>query len=126
MKSRRSKQIAASIQRAAQSVIARGFADPRITGLITITRVEVSEDLHDAKLYMTVLPTEKQDLTMHGMRSALKTLRRRVMDQVPMKEFPRLELHIDEGMKQQAVVMALLAKDRAEREARAHQASEGN
>lgn len=112
---RRSLQIASNIQRELQNRLARGLADPRIKGLITVTRVELTDDLKNAKAFISVLPQEHAKLTMHGLVSATGKLRREVMDRIHIKEMPTLKFVYDEGHKAQMEVMALLEQDRRER-----------
>ena len=115
---RRTDKINATLLRAIQERLARGLADPRVRGLITVTAVECTPDLERAKVKVTVMPAEHESLTMHGLRAATGKIRRDVADKVALRLMPQLEFQIDEGLKEQAQVMALLAKDRAEREAR--------
>lgn len=115
---RRSLQIASNIQRELQNRLARGLADPRIKGLITVTRVELSDDLKHAKAFISVMPDQHAKLTMHGLTSATGKLRREVMDRIHIKEMPTLRFVYDEGHKAQMEVMALLEKDRQQREER--------
>ena len=116
---KRSLQIASNIQRELQNRLARGLADPRIKGLITVTRVELSDDLKHAKAFISVMPEKHMKITMHGLTSATRRLRKDVMDRIHIKEMPTLRLVYDEGHKAQMDVMALLEKDRQEREGRA-------
>lgn len=115
---RRSLQIASNIQRELQNRLARGLSDPRIKGLITVTRVELSDDLKHAKAFISVMPDQHAKLTMHGLTSATGKLRREVMDRIHIKEMPTLRFVYDEGHKAQMEVMALLEKDRQQREER--------
>ena len=112
---KRSLQIARNIQRELQNRLARGLADPRIKGLVTVTRVELSDDLKNAKAFISVMPDQHAKLTMHGLTSATGKLRKEVMDRIHLKEMPTLKFVYDEGHKAQQEVMALLAKDKAER-----------
>ncbi len=112
---RRSLQIASNIQRELQKRLARGLNDPRIKGMITITRVELSDDLKNAKAFVTVMPDDQAKLTMHGLTSATGKIRKEVMERIHIKEMPSLRFVYDEGHKAQMEVMALLAKDRQER-----------
>lgn len=116
---RRTEQVASTLTRLLQERLARGLADPRVRGLVTVTRVELSDDLSRAVAKVTVMPEEHESLTLHGLRSAAAKIRRDVGERLHLKQTPELVFVVDEGMKEQAKVMALLAKDRAEREARA-------
>lgn len=113
---RRSLQIASNIQRELQNRLARGLSDPRIKGLITVTKVELSDDLKHAKAFISVMPEQHAKLTMHGLTSATRKLRKEVMDRIHIKEMPTLRFVYDEGHKAQMEVMALLEKDRQQRE----------
>lgn len=112
---RRSLQIASNIQRELQNRLARGLADPRIKGMITVTKVELTDDLKHAKAFISVMPDEHAKITMHGLTSATRKLRKEVMDRIHIKEMPTLKFVYDEGHKAQMEVMALLEKDRQER-----------
>lgn len=116
--SRRSDQMASTIRQALQAVIDRGLADPRISGMITITQVRITEDVKSAYIDVSVLPAEKQDLSMHGLRAAARHIRREVGDLVAIKQMPELVFRLDESLKKQAGVLDAIAKATAEREAR--------
>jgi ribosome-binding factor A len=116
--SRRSQQLSSTIRDALQAVIDRGLADPRISGLITVTQVRVTDDVKSAFVDVSVLPAEKQDLTMHGLRAAARHIRREVGDQVAIKQMPELVFRLDESLKKQAGVLDAIARASAEREAR--------
>lgn len=113
---RRTDQIASTLSREIQAFLARGLADPRVKGLITVTGVDVSADLLTAKVRVTVMPEKDEGITMHGLRASAGHIQRSVAPRMRMKTMPRLSFDVDEGLKEQAKVMALLAKDRAERE----------
>ncbi len=113
---RRSLQIASNIQRELQNRLARGLADPRIKGMITVTKVELTDDLKNAKAFISVMPEEHAKITMHGLTSATRKLRKEVMDRIHIKEMPTLKFVYDDGHKAQMEVMALLEKDRRERQ----------
>ncbi len=112
---RRAQQVGATIRRELQQRLARGFNDPRIRGMVTVTRVEMTDDLKRVKAFITVMPEERANVTMHGLRAALPRIRRDVMDRIRIKEAPTLEFEYDEGARAQRVISELLAKDRIER-----------
>ncbi len=108
---RRAQQIASTLQRELQKVMAKGFNDPRIRGMITVTKVELTDDLKNAKAYISVMPEERAELTMHGIKAASKRIRRDVMERIHMKEMPSLRFVYDHGMREQQVISDLLAAD---------------
>ena len=113
--SHRVGQVESTLHRALQEVISRGFHDPRIRGMITVTRVDAASDLKTATVFVSVLPKEHQALSMHGIRDASKHIRRRVGELVRMKNVPTLTFKPDLGIERQAQVFEALAKIEQER-----------
>jgi ribosome-binding factor A len=110
------EQLSAAIDRGVREVIARGFSDPRIAGLITVTGVRVLPDLSQAFVSISVLPAEKQDLTIHGLESAATFIRREVGDLINARTMPRLTFKLDTTLKKQAAVLRELDRVREEME----------
>lgn len=121
--SHRPKQLGSVLQRAIQAVIERGFSDPRIEGVITVTSVRVAPDLKNAIVGVTVIPAEHEKLTLHGLRSAAGYIRRQTGELVALHRLPQFEFRIDEQVKKEAGVLAAiheamteLESDRADHE----------
>lgn len=112
--SHRLDKIQSTLQRAIQSVLAHGLHDPRAGGLITVTRVDVSPDLANAIVWISVLPEEKQNLTMHAIRHASRHIRHDASDLMDLNKMPQLDFRLDTSLKKQAEVYQALAKARAE------------
>ena len=115
----RTEQVASTLKRAVQDVLARGLADPRLKGLITITRVEVTGDLANATVYCTVMPQKQEDLTIHGLTSASTWIRRQVADHVRFRRMPQFSFKVDEQYHRQQEVLASIAEANREDERRA-------
>jgi ribosome-binding factor A len=108
--SRRAEQTAATLQRAIQDVISRGFQDPRIRGLITITAVRMDSDLRTAIVSVSVYPESAQNTTIHGLASAARHVRHEVSGMVEMRVVPELVFKLDESLKKQAAVLQAIAR----------------
>ncbi len=103
--SHRLEQLTSAIDRGVREVFSRGFSDPRIGGLITITGVRVLPDLSRAFVNVSVLPVEKEELTLHGLTAAAKHIRREVGDLVNTRTLPQLEFRLDRSIKKEASVL---------------------
>ena len=114
----RTEQVAATLKRAIQEVIARGLSDPRIRGLVTITRVEVTADLVDATVYCSITPNEHEELSMHGLKAASKWVRRRAADRIRIRRMPKLHFRVDKKTRREQEVMASIEQARMEDENR--------
>jgi len=111
----RNKQIASTLHQAIQQVLARGLHDPRIAGLITVTSVDVAEDLKNATVYISVLPEEKQKKTYYGLRDAARHIRHEVSNIVAMHQVPQFTFKLDSGLKKEAEALHAIAKIAEER-----------
>lgn len=116
--SRRQEQFASVLREAIQGVIDRGIQDPRISGMITVTSVRVAEDFADATILISVLPADRQDLSLHGIRSAAAYIRREAGKHIESRKLPRFHFDLDTSTKKQAAVIDALLKVRSDRESR--------
>ncbi|MBX3378717.1 MAG: 30S ribosome-binding factor RbfA [Phycisphaeraceae bacterium] len=114
--SRRQEQFSSVLRNAIQAVIDRGIQDPRISGMITVTEVRVAEDFADATILISVLPAERQELTLHGIRSATMHIRREAGKNVDSRKLPRFHFDLDSRTKKQAAVIDALLKVQHDRE----------
>ncbi len=72
--------------------------DPRI-GFVTITGVETSTDLRNARVFVSVLGSaSKRDRTLAGLSAAHGVLQGRLADQLRMKRTPQLAFEYDESV----------------------------
>jgi ribosome-binding factor A len=69
--------------------------DPRI-GLVTITGVETSPDLRSAKVFVSVLGSErKRALSIEGLQAAHGVLQSRIGRELRLKRTPQLAFEYD-------------------------------
>ena len=72
-----------------------GLHDPRI-GFVTVTRVETSPDLRHARVFVSVLGSErKRERTLEGLASAHGVLQSRIAGELRMKRTPQLTFEYD-------------------------------
>jgi len=78
--------------------VAEGLKDPRI-GFVTVTAVETSTDLRQARVYVSVLGGEDERReTLAGLASSHGVLQRAIADELRMKRTPTLEFVYDESI----------------------------
>jgi ribosome-binding factor A len=69
--------------------------DPRI-GFVTVTGVETSPDLRQARVYVSVLGSErKREATLAGLAAAHGVLQRRLASELRLKRTPQLTFEYD-------------------------------
>lgn len=104
----RTQQVAASIRAAVQMSITRGLNDPRIRGLVSVTKVQLAPDLSEAFIHVSVLPEEHSTLTLRGLESAAGHIRTALRDSIRLRKTPRLVFRLDESLKKQAKLDAAI------------------
>ena len=90
--------------------------DPRVSGA-TITKVEVTPDMRQAKVYfMTRGGETKEQLVLKGLRSAAGFLQQKCAKRIDTRYTPTLVFAVDEGVKNLIAVTQILADERAKRD----------
>ncbi|HEV3387235.1 MAG TPA: 30S ribosome-binding factor RbfA [Gemmata sp.] len=108
MKSHRLARVSEAIREVAANAILFDIKDPRVKN-VTVTRAEVSADLQHAKVYVSVMGSEKeQQLTMHGLRSAAGFVQTKVADRLTTRYVPHIAFILDEGVKKSIEIARLL------------------
>ncbi len=115
---RKRGQLASSLKRAVQDVLARGISDPRLVGLITVTGVDVAADLSAATVHVSVLPEKSEARVLGGLRHSAGFIRRGVSERIDTARVPDLIFQIDKSLKRQAGVIGALARVAEERAAK--------
>lgn len=65
---------------------------------VTVTDAKVTNDLSFAKIYVTVLNTERKDQTMGALKNASGFIRRQLCDRVDIRHIPQLIFVYDESI----------------------------
>lgn len=93
---KRSQRLSILLREEIADIIMRRVKDPRL-GFVTVTDVEMSEDLKIAKIYISVYEGDK-DLTIEILNSAKGIIRNEVSKRVKVKFIPSIEFRIDRSI----------------------------
>ena len=93
----------------ALSTLLRSIKDPRIQqGMLSITRVDTTPDLRQAKIYLSVLNMESEKELKKGLKSASGWLRRELGGSLSLRHVPELVFIVDHSIEQGAHINTLL------------------
>jgi len=113
--SRRTLKAAEAIREVVSMAILTEVKDPRVSD-VTVTRVEVSGDMREAKVYITVMGSEtKQQLCMRGLKNSTGFLQKRISERIDTRYIPRIEFRVDKGQANAQEVNRIFAKIADER-----------
>ena len=108
MASRRTLKAAEAIREVVGMSILVDLQDPRIKD-VTVTRVEVTGDMRNAKVYVSVMGDEaKQNLSLRGLQSAAGYLQSKCAKRIDTRYTPQLQFVLDQGTKHSLLITKLL------------------
>jgi ribosome-binding factor A len=108
MKPHRLARVAEVIREVASETILFEMQDPRVKG-VTVTRVEVSGDLQHAKIYVSLMGTEReQALCMHGLEHAAGFVQSKIGSRLQTRFTPVVRFVLDKGVKNSIEVARLI------------------
>jgi len=91
--------------------LAEGVKDPRVTGLVTVTGVDMTRDLRHAKVFVSVMGTETdRSATLEGLSSVAGFLRSRLARSLSLRVAPEVHFVPDESVARAARIETLLSQ----------------
>lgn len=92
-------RVNAVVQQELSLLISREIKDPRISPLTSVVAVDVTPDLKQAKVYISVLgDEEKKKETYEGLKSASSHLRAMLAKNINLRNTPQLEFIMDQSI----------------------------
>jgi len=108
MKQHRIPRVSEAIREVAAETILFELQDPRIKN-VTVTRAEVSGDLQRAKIYVSVMGTQKeQDLCMHGLKHSAGYIQSKIAKRLATRFTPTVTFFRDDGVKKSIEMTRLI------------------
>jgi len=105
---KRSEKVAEAIHEMVSELLIKGLKDPRI-GFVTITGVKVTDDLHLATVFFTVIGTEEERrATEKGLNSARGYIRKEMGRNLRMRYIPDIVFRYDESVEYGSRIESLL------------------
>ncbi len=106
-------------------VIRKEVRNPHVNELMTVTRVEITKDLHYAKVHVSVIGTDEQKKeTIAALNSAAGFIAVNAAKKVVLRYFPNLTFKLDDSVDKQLRIESLLHKISEERAHRTQQNSD--
>lgn len=109
--SRRLRQINHLIRQELSDLLAREVNDPRLKGIISITEVEVSADLRQAKVFISIMGSEEErERAFAGLASASGFLRKTLGERLSLRYIPELRFQQDNSIERGSHLLQLMEK----------------
>jgi ribosome-binding factor A len=117
MPTRRQEKVARVIREVVSDAIAHHLSDPRITGFVSVTRVELTPDLRNADVYLSIFAADEgaRNKTFAAITHARSRIQSFLADALESKFCPVLHFRVDEQFRKTLDVMRLIDEVAGER-----------
>ena len=110
MASNRINRINDEIQRELADQL-RSLKDPRVSGMVSVTRVDTTNDLRYARVYVSALNKDQEKDVLKGLKSASGFLRRELGRALQLRYTPELQFIGDDSIQHGAHILELLRRE---------------
>src|SRR6267378_7599094 len=106
---RRADRVAEAIRVEAATFLQEGAKDPRLVGLVTVTAVDVTRDLRQARIFVSILGTDtERAATFEALTSLAGHLRSRLARSLRLRVAPEVSFKVDDSVARAARIESLL------------------
>jgi len=104
---KRSQRVSDLLREEIADIIMHKLKDPRI-GFITVTGVDVTEDLKIAVVYISVLKEEERETTLDILKAAKSFIRSELSRRVRLRYIPSVDFRLDTSIEYGSKIEKLL------------------
>lgn len=113
----RLERVNITIQKELGPLISTDLNDPRLTGIVSVTKVDVAPDLSTANVFVSIVSDDGDPAeTLEALQSAAGHLSRELNSRIKIRRVPRLRFSLDtqlaDGNELDALIDQALHEDR--------------
>ncbi len=97
-------------------IVGYELKNPNVTGLISVTKVKVSNDLKYAKVYVSILNAKNLKDTLAGLKKSSGFIRSELARRVNLRNTPELVFELDDSLEYGAKIDTILREIMPKRE----------
>ena len=90
------------------NIISYKLKNPNVTGLISVTKVKVTNDLKYAKVYVSILNSKNVKDTLAGLKKSSGFIRSELARKVNLRNTPELIFELDDSIEYGAKIDSIL------------------
>lgn len=90
------------------NIIDRNLKDPNITGMISVTKVKVTNDLKYAKIAVSILNSKNVKATLAGLKKSSGYIRSELARRINLRNTPELIFELDDSLEYGARIDSIL------------------
>jgi ribosome-binding factor A len=107
----RSGRINEEIRKEISDIIRNEIRDPRLTAMISVTKVDVTKDLRYAKVFVSIYGTEEDKKnSLSALKNSSSFIRREVGYRVNLRHTPEITIELDTSIEHGMHINSLIEK----------------
>jgi ribosome-binding factor A len=111
MPNHRKYRVEEEIKREVARMIRDEIKDPRISGLISVTHVEVTKDYRKAQIYFSCLGEKtRKEAILKGLKGANGFIRSELAQRLPLRFVPELVFELDNSIEYGAKISRMISE----------------
>lgn len=95
-------------RREVSQIISYELKNPSITGMVSVTKVKVTNDLSYAKVFVSILNAKNKQETMEGLKKSAGYIRSELAKRINLRNTPEIIFELDESMEYGAKIDSIL------------------
>jgi len=109
MSEQRAQRVAEEIKREVSDILRTEMKDPRMKGFISVTGVDVTRDIRQARIFISVYGNEEeQTRTIEALTKAAGFIRTEIGRRIRLRHTPEVSFHLDQSIAYGAHINQLL------------------
>ena len=110
MPSRRQEKVARVIKESVSNTITTRLSDPRIQGFVSVTKVDISPDLRNADIFLSIMTDDEtaRRKTFAAIEHATRHIQAQLSHKMTSKYCPHLTFHEDVNFKKTLETLRLI------------------
>lgn len=105
----RIERVNEEIKKVLSHCIQNDIKDPRITGIITVTRVETSSDFKNAKVYLSIFDKNNEEI-FGILEKSIGKMKKAISQNVKIRFVPEINLKLDNSIEYSFYIDEILKK----------------
>ena len=89
-------------------VITFELKNPDVTGMVSVTKVKITPDFKYAKVYVSLLNSKSNEITMQGLKDSAGFLRTQLANTVNLRITPQLVFELDDSIEHGEKIESIL------------------
>lgn len=98
MKKYRLERIEKEVCRVIGKMLYEDLKNPKITGMISVTRARVTPDLKYADIFVSIMNSKNEEQTLEGLSELHSLMRKRIAGELQLRYTPQVRVKADDSI----------------------------